>query len=366
MENYNSADIGAFKDVWVFCEQRHGELMPTSLELLSEGRKLADDLGVRLCGLLVGDNVESLAETIGGYGADVVYLCESGLTKDYTTDAYTNVISDCVKMYRPEILLFGASNIGRDLAPRCAARLHTGLCADCTHLDVDVAKYIDFLRTSSNVDVDKTKWDMENRDLKMTRPAFGGHLMATIICPRFRPAMATVRPGVMKLGSYDEQKASNVLVIRPEICLCADDLKTCVREIVRETKKMVDLVGAEVVVSIGRGISSNVEKGIQLAQELADVCKGVVGASRAIVDNGWISADHQVGQTGKTVHPRLYIALGISGAIQHLAGMQDSEYIIAINKNASAPIFQVADYGICGDLFSVVPELIESFKDQMA
>ena len=362
MGAYNSADIAAFKDVWVFCEQRQGVMMPTSYELISEGRKLADELGVNLCGLLVGDNVEGLVKDLGGYGADKVYLCESPLLKDYTTDAYAKVVSDAVQAYKPEIMLFGASNIGRDLAPRCAARLHTGLCADCTHLDVDVAKYVEFLRESSTLDVDGTKWDMENRDLKMTRPAFGGHLMATIICPRFRPAMATVRPGVMKKNEYNEAKANAVEIVRPEVVLTDADLHTRVREIVKETRKLVDLTGADVVVSVGRGISSNIEEGIRLAQELADVLGGVVGASRAVVDNGWLPADHQVGQTGKTVHPRIYIALGISGAIQHQAGMQDSEHIIAVNKNAAAPIFQVADYGICGDLFKVVPEMIASFQ----
>ena len=362
MGTYNSADIAAFKDVWVFCEQRQGVMMPTSYELISEGRKLADELGVNLCGLLVGDNVEGLVKDLGGYGADKVYLCESPLLKAYTTDAYAKVVSDAVQAYKPEIMLFGASNIGRDLAPRCAARLHTGLCADCTHLDVDVAKYVEFLRESSTLDVDGTKWDMENRDLKMTRPAFGGHLMATIICPRFRPAMATVRPGVMKKNEYNEAKANAVEIVRPEVVLTDADLHTRVREIVKETRKLVDLTGADVVVSVGRGISSNIEEGIRLAQELADVLGGVVGASRAVVDNGWLPADHQVGQTGKTVHPRIYIALGISGAIQHQAGMQDSEHIIAVNKNAAAPIFQVADYGICGDLFKVVPEMIASFQ----
>ena len=362
MGTYNSADIAAFKDVWVFCEQRQGVMMPTSYELISEGRKLADELGVNLCGLLVGDNVEHLAKDLGGHGADKVYLCESPLLKDYTTDAYTKVVADAVQAYKPEIMLFGASNIGRDLAPRCAARLHTGLCADCTHLDVDVAKYVEFLRESSTLDVDGTNWDMANRDLKMTRPAFGGHLMATIICPRFRPAMATVRPGVMKKNAYDEAKANAVEIIHPEVTLGEADLHTRVREIVKETRKLVDLPGADVVVSVGRGISSNIEKGIKLAHELAEVLGGVVGSSRPVVDNGWMTADHQVGQTGKTVHPRLYIALGISGAIQHQAGMQDSEHIIAVNKNSGAPIFQVADYGICGDLFKVVPEMIASFK----
>ena len=222
--------------------------------------------------------------------------------------------------------------------------------------------YVEFLRESSTLDVDGTNWDMENRDLKMTRPAFGGHLMATIICPRFRPAMATVRPGVMKKNEYNEAKANAVEIVRPEVVLTDADLHTRVREIVKETRKLVDLTGADVVVSVGRGISSNIEEGIRLAQELADVLGGVVGASRAVVDNGWLPADHQVGQTGKTVHPRIYIALGISGAIQHQAGMQDSEHIIAVNKNAAAPIFQVADYGICGDLFKVVPEMIASFQ----
>ena len=362
MGTYNSADIAAFKDVWVFCEQRQGEMMPTSYELISEGRKLADELGVNLCGLLLGNNVEGLAKDLGGYGADKVYLCQSPLLDVYTTDAYAKVISDMVQEFKPEIMLFGASNIGRDLAPRCAARLHTGLCADCTHLDVDVPKYLEFLRESSTLDVDGMKWDLENRDLKMTRPAFGGHLMATIICPRFRPAMATVRPGVMKKNEYDAAKAEAVEIIHPEVVLDDADLHTRVREIVKETRKLVDLTGADVVVSVGRGISSDINKGIKLAEELATVLGGVVGASRPVVDNGWMPADHQVGQTGKTVHPRIYIALGISGAIQHQAGMQDSEHIIAVNKNSGAPIFQVADYGICGDLFRVVPQMIESFK----
>ena len=197
---FNSADTAAFKNVWVFCEQRQGKMMPTTFELISEGRKLADELGVDLCGILLGDNVDGIAKELGGYGADKVYVYNSPLLKDYTTDAYTKVITDAVEEIKPEILLFGASNIGRDLAPRCAARLHTGLCADCTHLDVDVPNYIQFLRESSTLDVDSMKWDMEDRNLKMTRPAFGGHLMATIICPRFRPCMATVRPGVMKLS----------------------------------------------------------------------------------------------------------------------------------------------------------------------
>ena len=369
---FNSADIGAFKNVWVFCEQRQGVMMPTTFELISEGRKLADELGVELCGILLGDNVDGIAKELGGYGADKVYVYNSPLLKDFTTDAYTKVIVDAVEEFKPEVLVFGASNIGRDLAPRCAARLHTGLCADCTHLDIDMPNYKGFLKEVSTLPaerIEKLGTVMINRephsverDLKMTRPAFGGHLMASIICPRFRPAMATVRPGVMKKRPYDEAKAAAVEILHPAFELSAEDIKTEVVEVVKAAKKMVDLIGADFIVSVGRGISKDVEKGIALAEELAEVLGGVVGSSRACVDSGWISADHQVGQTGKTVHPKVYVALGISGAIQHKAGMQDSECIIAVNKNENAPIFEVADYGIVGDLFKVVPLLIESIK----
>ena len=369
---YNSADIAAFKNVWVFCEQRNSKMMPTTLELISEGRKLADQLGVKLCGVLLGDDVDGLAKELGGYGADTVLVYDSPLLKNYTTDGYTKVLTEAVMEYKPEVLLIGASNIGRDLAPRCAARLHTGLCADCTHLDIDMAHYKEFLREASTLaderieKIGKVKLSGEehdvSRDLKMTRPAFGGHLMASIICPRFRPAMATVRPGVMKKGVFDPAAAEKTEIIHPEFSLAAEDIKTEVADVVKAAKKMVDLIGAEVVVSVGRGISKDVEKGIKLAEELADVLGGVVGSSRACVDAGWIGADHQVGQTGKTVHPKIYVALGISGAIQHKAGMQDSECIIAVNKNESAPIFEVADYGITGDLYKVVPQLIESIK----
>lgn len=365
-ENYNSSDIKAFRGVWVFCEQRDGKMMSTTFELISEGRKLADELGTELCGILLGEGIEPIAAELGGYGADKVYVYDSELLKHYTTDAYTKVIADAVQEFKPEILLFGASNIGRDLAPRCAARLHTGLCADCTHLDVDLKGYINFLRTDSSLDVDGMNFDSPlfdvNFNLKMTRPAFGGHLMATIVCPRFRPAMATVRPGVMKKQEFDAEKAEKVQLLHPEFELKADDVKTEVLEVVKAAKKLVDLIGADFIVSVGRGIAKDVEDGIRMAEELATELGGVVGASRAVVDAGWLSADHQVGQTGKTVHPKVYVALGISGAIQHKAGMKESECIIAINKNDAAPIFEIADYGICGDLFKVVPELIESIK----
>ena len=356
---FNSADTAAFKNVWVFCEQRQGVMMPTTFELISEGRKLANELGVELCGILLGDNVKGIAAELGQYGADKVYVYDSPLLKDFTTDAYTKVIVEAVEELKPEVLLFGASNIGRDLAPRCAARLHTGLCADCTHLDIDMPNYKGFLKEASTLPEERIEklgtvkiagedHDV-SRDLKMTRPAFGGHLMASIICPRFRPAMATVRPGVMK----KRECPKNVEIIEPKFELTAADIHTEVVDTVKAAKKLVDLIGADFIVSVGRGISKDV---------LAEVLGGVVGSSRACVDAGWISADHQVGQTGKTVHPKVYVALGISGAIQHKAGMQDSECIIAVNKNDTAPIFEVADYGIVGDLFKVVPELIESIK----
>lgn len=359
---YDCKDIQAFHGVWVFCEQRGGTLMPTDFELISEGRKLADELHTELCGLLLGKDVASLAAELGGYGADKVIVCDDPLLENYTTDAYAKVVCDAVMDRKPEILLIGATNIGRDLGPRCAARLHTGLTADCTHLDVDTKKYMEFLKASSTLVIDESRFDMEDRNLKMTRPAFGGHLMATIICPRFRPCMSTVRPGVMKKAEYDPAKAASCLLERFEVALRPEDLRTQVVEVVKEARKLVDLIGAEIVVSVGQGISKNVSKGIALAQELADTLGGVLGSSRAVIDAGWLSADHQVGQTGKTVHPKIYFALGISGAIQHKAGMQESECIIAVNQNPAAPIFEIADYGITGDLFDVLPLMIDAAK----
>ena len=266
---------------------------------------------------------------------------------------------------KPEVLLISASNIGRDLGPRCAARLHTGLTADCTHLDIDMNNYLDFLKESSTLDVANTKFNMEDVNLKMTRPAFGGHLMATIICPRFRPCMSTVRPGVLKKAPYNEEKAEACVVESYPVSIGDKDLKTKVVEAVKEVKQTVDLIGADVIVAVGRGIGKDVDKGIKLAEDLAKALGGgVVAGSRAAIDSGWLSADHQVGQTGKTVRPKIYVALGISGAIQHIAGMQDSDTIIAVNKSATAPIFDVADYGICGDLFKVVPMITEAVSEE--
>ena len=366
---FNSKDTAAFKGVWVFCEQRDGVILSTGYQLLSEGRKLANDLGVELCGVLLGHEVnETYAKALGGYGADRVYICDHPLLKDYTTDAYTKVICDLVEDKKPEIFLIGATNIGRDLGPRCAARLHTGLTADCTHLDVDVEKYKAFLKTTSTIDVDNTKFE-DNTNLKMTRPAFGGHLMATIVCPDYRPQMSTVRPGVMQTQAYNEETAAKTVLEKVDVQLTKEDIHVDLVEIVKSAKKAVDLIGADVVVSVGRGISADPKRGLEIAEELANVLGGVVGASRAVVDDGYIGVDHQVGQTGKTVHPKIYVALGISGAIQHVSGMQDAECIIAVNKNANAPIFDVATYGITGDLFKVGPMLTEAiakFKAEKA
>lgn len=360
---FDSTKINEFKDIWVFCEQRNGVLMNTDFELISEGRKLADERGSQLVGILLGHNVEGLAKELGGYGADKVIVCDDPALEVYTTDAYTKVICDTAMDLKPEVILLGASNIGRDLGPRCAARLCTGLTADCTHLDIDMENYVNFLETSSTLDLSNTKFDMEDVNLKMTRPAFGGHLMATIICPRFRPCMSTVRPGVMKKAPFSQERADACVVEKYPVSLTADDLKTQVLDVVKEAKQIVDLIGADVIVSVGRGIGKDIQKGIELAGQLADAFGGgVVGGSRVTIDSGWLSADHQVGQTGKTVHPKVYVALGISGAIQHKAGMQDSELIIAVNKDETAPIFEIADYGITGDLFKVVPLMIDALN----
>ncbi|MGI6169238.1 MAG: electron transfer flavoprotein subunit alpha/FixB family protein [Christensenellales bacterium] len=328
--------IEAYKGVWVYAEQRHGKLMPTSLELLGEGRKLADDLGVELCALLVGNEVEYLCAELSYYGADRVYLIENELLEEYTTDGYTKVIVDAVNEYKPEVILIGATNIGRDLGPRMAARLNTGLTADCTSLAIDQEKKI----------------------LLQTRPAFGGNIMATIISPNHRPQMATVRPGVMRKAKKDDSRP--VVVEKVKCQVSQADIQTTVLEVVKAAKQIVNLVEADFIVSGGRGLGG--PEGFKLLQQLADELGGVVGSSRAAVDSAWISQDHQVGQTGKTVRPQVYIACGISGAIQHLAGMQNSDCIIAINKNADAPIFQVADYGIVGDLYKVVPMMVEEVK----
>lgn len=327
--------IADYKGVWVFAEQREGELQKVSLELLGEGRKIADKLGVKLTALLLGDNVKGLADTLGRHGADEVLVAESSLLGHYTTDGYTKVICDLANERKPGIIFIGATFIGRDLGPRVAARLTTGLTADCTVLDVDV----------------------EKADLLATRPAFGGNLMATIVCPDHRPQMATVRPGVFsKLADEDR----DFTVEEVEVKLVDADVRTKIVEIVKEAKEVVDISEANFIVAGGRGVGS--KENFALLEELAEVLGGTVAGSRAAVDNGWIERDYQVGQTGKTVRPNIYIACGISGAIQHVSGMQDSDMIIAINKDASAPIMQTADFAIVGDLLKVIPEMTAQLK----
>lgn len=327
--------IADYRGVWVFAEQREGELQKVSLELLGEGRKIADKLGVKLTALLLGDNIKGLADVLGRHGADEVLVAENELLKHYTTDGYTKVICDLANERKPGILFIGATFIGRDLGPRVAARLSTGLTADCTVLDVDV----------------------EKADLLATRPAFGGNLMATIACPDHRPQMATVRPGVFSKLSDEDR---NFTVEEVEVKIADSDIRTKIVEIVKEAKDIVDISEANFIVSGGRGVGS--KENFAILEELAEALGGTVAGSRAAVENGWIERDYQVGQTGKTVRPTIYIACGISGAIQHVAGMQDSDLIIAINKDASAPIMQTADYAIVGDLLKVVPEMTAQVK----
>ncbi len=330
-------NIDEYKGVWVFAEQREGNLLNVSIELLGEGRKIADQLDTELTAVILGKDIDELAEKLIKYGADNVLYADSELLELYTTDGYTKVICDLIKERKPEILLIGATNIGRDLGPRISSRVHTGLTADCTRLEVD----------------------LENRRLMQTRPAFGGNLMATIICPNHRPQMSTVRPGVMEKGKYDESRKGNIEKFTPE--LTEKDIRAKVVEVVKAKKAEVKLEEANIIVSGGRGLGN--PEGFKLVEELAEKLGGVVGASRATVDAGWIDQEHQVGQTGKTVRPTIYIACGISGAIQHLAGMQDSDLIIAINKDKDAPIFKVADYGIVGDVYEVIPELIDGLEN---
>jgi electron transfer flavoprotein alpha subunit len=319
--------------VWVFAEQRDGKLQKVSLELLGKAKEIAGKLGQNVTALLVGYEVKKLAGDLISHGADEVLIFDNELLKNYTTDAYTKVICDIVEERKPEIVFIGATYIGRDLGPRIAARLKTGLTADCTGLDID--------ETTGN--------------LMMTRPAFGGNLMATIECPDHRPQMSTVRPGVFNVPCVDDSKQGVIEVI--DAAITEDDIKTKVEEIVKSLKDKIDITEAEIIVSGGRGIGNS--EGFEMLRELAHALGGVVGASRAAVDSGWIDKHHQVGQTGKTVRPKLYIACGISGAIQHLAGMQDSDYIIAINKDDSAPIMNAADLAVVGDVYKIIPEMIK-------
>jgi electron transfer flavoprotein alpha subunit len=327
--------------VWVFVEQCQGEAHPVSWELLGVGRTLAGDLGVELCAFILGSNVAHLSQQAFGYGADKVYLVDAPVLGRYRTEPYLEAAVALIRKYRPEIVLMGATGLGRDLAGAVATRLETGLTADCTGLSID----------------------KERRLLEQTRPAFGGNIMATILTEVARPQMASVRPYVMPCPSFESDRTGQ-LIAEPWT-LAEDEITTKILDVIPSTSEgSVDIAGANVIVSGGRGMLAPENFG--LLEELAHVLGGVVGASRGAVAAGWVPHGRQVGQTGKTVKPRLYIACGISGAIQHLVGMQDSDRIIAINKDASSPIFEVAHVGIVGDVLEIVPALTERLRRSKA
>lgn len=329
-------DLSAYKGVWVFAEQRDRSIMPVVIELLGEGRRLADEVGCELCAVLCGNEIEGLTEELFAYGADKVYVADHKELSTYRTDAYTKVIFEAIQEYQPEIVLLGATHIGRDLGPCLAVKANTGLTADCTRLEIDP----------------------EDKKIKQTRPAFGGNLMATIVCPDHRPQMSTVRPGVMEKAGYEEGRKGEIIRLKAEFK--EGDIRTKVLDIVKTMKDTVSLTDAEIIVSGGMGLGK--PEGFELLKELADKLGGIVAASRAAVDAGWIDHAYQIGQTGTTVKPKIYIACGISGAIQHVAGMQNAEQIIAINTDENAPVFEVADYGITGDLYKVIPAIIKELE----
>ncbi len=324
-----------FQGVWVFAEQRDGKLKSVAYELLTEGRKLADKLGTELCAVSLGHNVEG-AEGLVAYGADKVYLADDPALADHQEDYYTGVLVDLIRKHRPEILLAGATAMGRSFIPRVAAIIYTGLTADCTGLDIDP----------------------ESKLLLQTRPTFGGNVMATITCQAKRPQMATVRPHVFKRAAPDEQRRGEI--IKVDFNKESVTSRTKLLSFVEDLSERVKLDEAESIVSGGRGLGK--PENFQIVAELADALGAALGSSRPPVDDGWIPYSHQVGQTGKTVCPKLYIACGISGAVQHLAGMQTAEVIVAINEDPNAPIFEVATYGIVGDLFKIVPMLTDRLK----
>ena len=330
--------LAAYRGVWVFVEQTEGEVAKVSWELMGKGRELADTLGVKLSALVIGEQVEGLCHEAFCYGADQAYLVDAPVFRHYRTGAYLKAVCHLVSAYQPEIILMGATGLGRDLAGAVATVVGTGLTADCTGLGID-----------------------EKRNLMQTRPAFGGNIMATIMCDRFRPQMATVRPHVMQMAERVEGKSG--AISRVSCPVQEEDMLTRVLEIIYDkSKDQVDVAGAEFIVSGGRGMMG--KENFALLHELAEELGGVVGASRSAVDAGWMPHERQVGQTGKTVRPKIYIACGISGAIQHLVGMQDSDLIIAINRDKDAPIFEVAHYGIVGDLFQIVPAMTERLRSQ--
>lgn len=330
------AGIKEYKNVWVFVEHTEGEPATVSWELLGAGSKLATSLKVELCSVVIGDKVNHLCQESIAYGANRVYLIDDPVFHYYRTETFNKAICYLVKKYKPEVLLMGATGLGRDLAGAVATKLNTGLTADCTGLDVDDKGY-----------------------LLQTRPAFGGNIMATIFTERTRPQMSTVRPHVMLLPQKDTSRKGEIII--ESMMIKEEDVAAKVLEVVKDQRAECDLAAAEVIVSGGRGMSSG--ENFTLLQQLADELGGVVGCSRAVVEAGWMPAERQVGQTGKTVRPKIYIACGISGAIQHLVGMQSSDVIIAINQDKYAPIFEVATYGIVGDVFQVVPAIINNIRE---
>jgi len=326
-----------YRGVWAFAEQREGELRKVSMELLGKGRELADTLGVKLTAILLGENVGEKCHELISYGADGVLWVDDPRLKQYQTDVYSGIITRLVREHNPEILIMGATYLGRDLAPRIARRLGTGLTADCTGLSIDE----------------------KMRLLIQTRPAFGGNIMASIVTPDHRPQMATVRPRVMQPLERDVAREGEIT--RVPAGIEEKDITIRILEIAKETRKSINLEEADIIVSGGKGIGSP-EK-FRVLEDLAEVLGAEVGASRDVVDTGWISSLHQVGQTGKTVRPKLYIACGISGAIQHIAGMRESGLIIAINTDPKAPIFEIADYGMVANLHQLVPLLTEKIRE---
>lgn len=344
-------NLEEYKGVFVFAQQVDNELSGIALELVGKGKDLAKDLETEVTAVLVGSNVKNLADELAEYGADKVILVDDKELKEYRTEPYAHAIASVIEEFKPEIFLVGATAIGRDLGPRVSARIHTGLTADCTQLDIG-----DF--PINPVPGKETK----HNQLLMTRPAFGGNTIATIACPDFRPQMATVRPGVM-------QKANRVAGAKAEIIefnpgFTPDNKYVEILKVVKAVNDIEDIMDAKILVSGGRGVGS--PENFKILEDLANAIGGTVSCSRAVVDSGWKPKDLQVGQTGKTVRPNVYFAIGISGAIQHVAGMEESDIIIAINKDDSAPIFDVADYGIVGDFNKIVPMLTEQIKTAKA
>jgi electron transfer flavoprotein alpha subunit/NAD-dependent dihydropyrimidine dehydrogenase PreA subunit len=331
-------DLSAYQGVWVWVEQFQGEASSISWEMMGQGRKIADQLGTQLTACLLGDGVEGIAQQAIYYGADRVFLVDDPTLGVYRTGPYAATLVSLAQRYKPEIFLLGASSRGRDLAGAVATLLYTGLTADCTGLDIDP----------------------ETRLLRQTRPAFGGNIMATIVCSNHRPQMATVRHRVFEIGQFDTSRQGQI--VREKAVLTEDQIASKVIDFLFEEGE-VNLADAKIIVSGGRGVKG--PEGFKVIKGLADVLGGAMGASRAAVDAGWIPYAHQVGQTGRTVRPDLYIACGISGAIQHLAGMSTSKVIVAINKDPEAPIFKVANYGIVGDLFEVVPTLTKQLQKKL-